>query len=385
LLSVNRQSLIGVDTCGRFIRAVQLARTSGWLPRRGGAASPECGWRLAAVTRLPKSVQGEAVDRADVAQLCRSLARQGFSGTRISLAIPEDKIVTGILDLPPRASGAPLADIARLELASMNNYDAQAAETVSWDLPPSPRTKDATQAMAVACRHTDAEAMIEIFEGAGLQVAALDSRLHAVVRACSSGLVLGAEGRPLVSATGITGILDLEWEWAVMILLYKGTVIYRWSMGEAAVSHLSKAMAVGLGVDETMVEPLMMAAGSSDVVAHGPAPSAAVGACAAADVDAPLREAEAGFIRKHADSIAESIASPLLYAGQQYPGSSVDSLLVVGPGAAIPGVVQHLASHVTCSVKAVAPADLVGCPGPLAEKSRDPSLVSAVGLAEFGE
>ena len=350
--SGNGRSLIGVDSGGRFVKAVQLVRGSG-------------GWRLGAALRLPKSVSGEAGDQAacgelsrdEVAQLCGALARQGFIDTRIVLAVPEDKIVTGILELPPRASGAPLADIARLELASMNGYDAQQAETVSWDLPPSPHVARATQAMAVACRHADAEAMIEIYEGAGLQVVALDSRLHAIVRAC----------RPHVSPAGITGILELEWDGAVLILLYRGVVIYRWSVGDAAVRHLSKTMADGLGVDEATVVPLMMDVGLSG----------------RQDVESSLRDAVAGFIRKHVSFLAESIVSPLLYAGQQYPGSSVDNLLVVGHGAAIPGAALHLQSHLAGSVKTIVPADLVQCPDPMAARSRDPSLVSVVGLAQF--
>jgi Tfp pilus assembly PilM family ATPase len=359
--AIHRRSLIGVDSGGRFLKAVQLVRTSG-------------GGRMVAAVRLPKSTPGAVTCRADVDLFCGAMARQGFTGSRVVLAVPQDKIVTGILELPPRASGAPLADIARLELASMNNYDAQQAETVSWDLPPSPRVKNVTQAMAVACRHADAEELIELFESAGLQVAALDSPMHAVVRAC----------RPLLSATGITGILELEWDWAVLVLLYRGTVIYRWSMSEASVRNLVRTMAAGLSIDESVAAPLLMEVG----LAPQESRNAAVG------------DAVAVSIRKHLDAVAESIGSPILYAGQQYPAASVDSILMVGSGAAIPGAADYLQTRVAGSVKAIGPADLVACAAPLAGptsvsetgaaaraggKAHDPSLVSAIGLARFEE
>jgi Tfp pilus assembly PilM family ATPase len=353
-LANRSRSLIGVAVDSRCLKAVQLLGAS--AGRRSARASASAA-RLAAAIRLPRVAVGDTVSRAEVAELCGAMARQGFAGTRIVLGVPETKIVTGILELPPRASGAPLADIARLELASMNGYDAAQAETVSWDLPPSPRLKNATQAMAVSCRHADAEALIEVFEGAGLQVVALDSPVHALVRAC----------RPRVSPTGLTGILELEWDSAVLILLLRGVVIYRWSMAEASVRHLVKALGAGLSLDEAVAEPLL----------------ADVGLVPPADVDAALAEAVAASIRKHLDRVVESIASPLQYAGQQYPGTSVDNLLVVGGGAAIPGVAGYLQSRVAGQVKVIGPADLLTCPPALAEKSHDPALVGAVGLAQF--
>jgi Tfp pilus assembly PilM family ATPase len=356
LSSIASRSMIGIDCDGRFIRAVQLAAPSRLRRGRVEPARP----RLVAALRVPREVGGAAITRAEVSRFSGAMVRQGFSlGTRIVLAIPDDKIVAGILELPPRTSGAPLAQIARAELASMHDYDPGQAETVSWDLPPSKRVKNATQAMAVACRHTDAESLLEVFEGAGLQIEALDSRLHAIVRAC----------RPLASPTGITAILELEWDWAVLVLLYQGVVIYRWSMAEAAVCRLTKTLAAGLKLDENMVSPLL-----TDV---GLAPQSCF--------DAAVCDVLGTSIRKHLDAAAESMQSPILYAAQQFPGASVARLLVTGHGAAIPGAADHLRLRMATEVKTVVPADLVEPSAHLAEKSRDPSLVGVVGLAEFEE
>ncbi|MBM4018483.1 MAG: hypothetical protein FJ288_09190 [Planctomycetes bacterium] len=340
-----RESFIGVDLEGRAVRAAQL--------RPAGR-----GWSLGAALVMPRAAADTPLQRAEVEALRGALLRQGFRGRRIVVAVPEDKLVTGVLELPPRSSGAPLDDIARTELANMHGYDLQAAEAVSWDLPQSSR-RGTTQAMGVACRHADAEAVLAAFDGSGLQVQALDARLAAVARACG----------PVLSPDGITAVLDLEWTGAMLLLVHQATVFYKRTVSEGALKQLVKALMEGLGVDEDAVFLLL----------------AEVGLAPRAAEHAAHAEAIAPAISKYLDSLVSALRTPLGYAVAQYPGAAVAGLLLVGHGAGIPGAAACLQERLEMDVRAVAPADLVQGPTSLAPKARDPALVAAVGLAEFAD
>ena len=340
------RSLIGVDVDGRCVKAVQLKGS----PRH---------WRLVAAMHLPRVDPSTLISCSEAEQFRGALARQGFEGRRIALAVPEEKLVTGMLELPPRHSGAPLEDIARSELATMHSYDPQTAETVSWDLPPSSRVKDATQAMAVACRHSDADALMTLFEFAGLEVTVLESRLHALVRACG----------PLLVGNNIIAILDLEWSSATLILWHQDTVIYRWTMVPAGLRHLATSLATSLQLEEEAIDCLL-----ADIGLSGPTGG-----------DRSPYEAAGSLIRKHLDAAVAAMKSPLSYVSQQYPESAIASLLLTGPGASIPGAVEYMKIRLETQVQVAAPAGLVTCAEALGAKSRDPSLVTAIGLAQFNE
>lgn len=342
-----RQSPIGVDFDSRFVRAAQLARSG----RR---------WRLAAALHLPRVLPGADLDPSEAEQLAGVFARQGFKGRRIVLAVPEEKMVTGMLELPPRGSGAPVDEIARTELANMHDYDPRAAEMACWDLPASNRQKDVTQAMAVACRNADADALLEVFAGRGLEVLALDSRLHALVRGC----------QPVLPPTAVAAVLELAWDRAMLVLLYGGTVVYKWTMAEGAISRLSETLVKNLHVEDDAVDYLLAEVGLA------PQAGEAWG-------DAAALRAVATLIRKHLDAIAGAMQSPFSYCAQQYSDAALENLVLVGHGAAIPGAGEHLQSRLGVNVRTVVPPDVVQCPKVSDRTAGDPSMIVAIGLAQF--
>ena len=345
LLARHRDSLIGIDMESRTVRAAQLVR-------RGRA------WSLKAALALPRMATGAALQRAEVEQLAGALLRLGFGGHRVVVGMPEDRILTGVLELPPKTSGAPLQEIARTELAAMHGYDIQAAEAVCWDLPPSAR-RGSTQAMGVACRHADAETVLEAFDRSGFDVVALDSRLHALARVCAA----------LLPQTGIAAILDLEWRHTLLLLVYQGTVIYKRTMTEQPLCQLAEALMRGLDLEEDSVVYLLTEVGlapqTQDLAGQ-------------AETIRPL-------VTKHLDSVAASLQSPFAYATSQYAGTTLDTLLVTGHGAAIPGAAEHLRSRLGVTVRVVRPADVTQCPASLGGKAQDPSLVVPIGLAWFSD
>jgi len=338
---------IGVEFDGRFVRAAQLSGSPG-------------AWRLSAALHLPRMLPGAEFDSQEVAQLAGALGRQGFEGRQIVLAVPEEKMVTGVLELPPRASGAPVDVIARAELAAMHDFDPQAAEMACWDLPASSRQKDVTQAMAVACRHADAEALLDVFERGGLDVQVLDSRLHALVRGC----------RPVLPPSGMAAVLELAWDRAMLVLLHEGTVIYKWTMAEAAVGQLAEALTKNLHVEDDAVEYLLAEVGLTPKAGQAWGDAASLGAVGA-------------VIRQHLDAIAGAVQSPFVYCAQQYASSVLDHLALVGQGAAVPGVGEYLQSRLGMNVRTVTPPAVVECPETFGPRAGDPSMIVPIGLAQF--
>jgi len=277
----------------------------------------------------------------------------------VALAVPEEKIVTGMLELPPRTSGAPLDDIARSELATMHGYDPRTAEMAMWDLPASVRVKDATQAMAVALRHADAEALLALFDEAGLEIVALESRMDGLVQAC----------RPLLAEGGVKAILELEWNAATLTLWHLGAAIYRWTVPAAGLKQLSESLAASIQLDRDQVDLLL-----TDVGLAPPAGDEAAG-----------YEAAATAIRRHFETAAAAMESPLSYVAQLYPEAPVDAVLLTGPGAAIPGIDAYFKKRLGAAARCVTPADVIGCPAPIDGREKDPSLAVAVGMAQYTE
>lgn len=83
--------------------------------------------------------------------------------------------------------------------------------------------------------------------------------------------------------------------------------------------------------------------------------------------------------------MAKDTQTTFTNAAHQYPGVSIGLVLLVGGGAAIPGLAGQLAAELGVEVRAVAAADLVDCSPSLREQSERTELAMAIGLAQFSE
>ena len=345
----HRESPIGVDFDGRYLRAAQLAPAAG-------------GWRLQAAVRIPRVEPEQDLDARDVNHLRSTLERLGFHGRRLVLAVPEDKLAVDVLELPPRGSGAPLEEIARSEMARTHGYEATAAEMVSWDLPPSSRARDMTQMMAVALPHADAEVLLDVFDRGGLEVAILDTHMAATIRAC----------RPLLPAEGLTAVLTLGWDWALVLLWLGGTVIYRRLMPENSLRRLTEAVARNLALPADSVDYVLEEVGLAD-------------RCRRKD-DAPLPlEALRTLIRKPVNAAAEAVRAALAYAAQMYADSGTAGVIVTGQAAGVPGLADYLASRLGVEVHVAVPDDVIDAAPATVREAGQPALTPAVGLAMYTE
>ncbi len=341
-----RISPIGVSFNERFIKAAQLVRTND-------------NWRLSSAVSIPRT-SGTGLIGLDEAKWLRSvLSRQRFKGSKMVLAVPQDKFLTGVLELPPRREGVPLGQIVDAELARLHGFSPGTVETGFWDLPAS-KGKDGIEVLAVACKHEISEEIVDIFESAGLDVAALDSPVNSLVRACES----------LLADDSITVILDLDWHWASLALIGQGQIVYQRVIEGAGLGQLSDVLADRLELDDQAVDYILSEIGLAGNNENS------------CDMETYL-DLIGPTIKSHLDLILEDLEAPISYVQRLCPGQQGKVILLSGQGAGIPGVGEYIQSQSEMSVRLAVPAYVIECPPSLSDRSDDPSLTSAVGLCQF--
>ncbi len=115
----HRFSPIGLDVGSRWIKAVQISHTRDGL-------------EVCAATRLRRTRTTPELGPAEADSLVGVLSRQGFQGERFVLSAPQGRLLRLGFELPPRESGAPLAMLARAELARVGKCDQTAMEMCWW-------------------------------------------------------------------------------------------------------------------------------------------------------------------------------------------------------------------------------------------------------------
>jgi len=349
---------IGIDVGQRQIRAAQLCRTPS-------------GWRVEAAAVVPRSGADSPIERSEISELRATLAEKSFQGNRIVLPVPGDKLLTGILELPPRASGAPIEQIARSELARMHRCDQDSFEIACWDLPAPARARDATHVMAVACLHADADPILDAFEAEGLDVLALETYPSAEARAC---------GPLLADVTGISAILDVWWDQANLVLMYQGVVVYERKLTKGGIGPLIASLSDQSDLSPKAVHRLLI---------ERPAKSGSPKKTRSRKGLNKIRAA----IKTHAKAMIEEMQIPISYLGNQYPDAPMERLLLIGGAAELPvvagsealaGIKDHLGSDLEFDVQIVRPTDLVECPDRF-DKDLGPELTVAIGLAQSAQ
>ena len=372
------RSPIGIDVGARSVKAVQLGRDRWGQGRwqvvaaaevpRDEVASPAAAGPQSAAAAQPANAH--VLSAADVQRLVGTLERQGFAGGDVVLAVPNERVVSSMLDLPPRSSQAPIEQIARMEVARAHRFAPDGFEMGCWDLPAAARATKATPVMAVACTHADAALLMDPFEAAGLTVRGLDVKAAAIARACA----------PLLAADagGIIAIVDLGWTGATLSLMHQGVAIYGRTLGDSGIFKLYHTLDTRLGLEADVIDYMLSDTGLT---------AAADGSGAARQTSGSRNGKNAtdavGLIAAHFEAAVQELQVSLSYAQHQYPDTPVSRLLVVGGGGCIRGVTEHLSKTLGIEAGAVAPTDVAECSPGVAGKCGSPSLLAALGLAQY--
>lgn len=387
------RSPIGLDLGARRVKAIQLEH---------GPDGP----RIAAAAVAPRAgsgAGGSVVTAAEVAGLSDLLYRTGFDGRHVVLAAPSARLLTGVMELPPRAADGrhqvPVEQIARMELARSHKIGPDTFEMGCWDLPPPHRNAKGTHLMAVGLPHAAAGALLDAFDPSGLRVRAIDVASGALARACAAATA-STDGRAGGEASRqMTAFLDVGWGATMLTLVHRGAVIYDRALHDAGLAELHATVGRRVGLDAECVDYLLAHAAEevplvpagralpATPVAGSAAYDRRAGALAVADdpeaVDLP-DEARA-VLAGHADEVAKELDVSFAYATHQYPDAAIGRLVLVGGGARLPGFARRLSAGLGVPAAAVSPADLVGCDGPLLELCASPALTTALGLAMYSE
>jgi type IV pilus assembly protein PilM len=342
------RSPIGIDYGGYAIKAVQLERARG-------------SWRIHAALSLPLPVPNHPLDAHMVRFLRDSLHRQGFTGERVVLAAPTRQLEVDVLELPPASSGAPIHQIARMELARSAKIESDRFELGWWDLPAPARAGAASAVMAVALRHEHADAILDPFCTEGFHVVAMDTRPWAMARAAS----------PVAAPDGITAVLDIGWSGALMVLIHGGVVVYQRTMNE-----------IGLGIlARTLRDELKLADDEAEFILRS------IGA-ATGDKSQPTEFSQAArvteLVGRFMDGMLAEIQPAFDYAAHRYAEKPLKNLLLCGGGAGIAGVCDLLSARLSLPASVLAPAKIFSCPPELTQVCGDGAMTVALGLALHG-
>ena len=345
------RSPIGLDIGDRNIKAVQLSHT-------GVGRKP----RLESVMVLRRQEPGEPLSKGEARRIRDVLGRQGFGGRTVVVAVPSRVLMTGVMTLPPRKSGAPVAMIAEAEMARAHRCEPGAFELRYWELPETARRVEGTPVMAAACPHTDAERMLGVLESVGFEVLALDIQSWAMLRACD----------PLIKPTTIAGALDLSWDAATFVLLHRNRIVYQRTLNDFGSRSLVERVIEDMGLSTKVAEHLIFDVGFDEPGEDNP------------DV-AKLVARVRPTLDAHFGHVARELGMSMSYAANEYRDAELVRLLLIGSAASIPGLDGQLGELIDAEVSAVRAGDILDCGEALANEATRTSLTVATGLALYEE
>jgi Tfp pilus assembly PilM family ATPase len=335
---------VGLDLDAREIRAVGLSRSAR-------------GWRLEGWARVPRAVPGVLLDSKDAERLAAALVRRGMEKASLFVGAPQASLVRGMVDLPPKKSGAPLGQIARLELARAHKQDAGILETSWWEIPSPARGGEGTHAIAVGLPANAADALVTTLEDQGMHVAAIDARGLALRRACDV-LVSGREG--------LIAIADQGWATSTLVLTHRGVVVYERVLEEGRACTVAAELRKKLGLEDAGSIVLKLVG-----LSQGDPRFESL---------TLTREARA-MLAEFTDRLARELSVSLEYARHRYPSAQATTLLCTGEYAGIPGLTERLAELLGAECRAVTPGMVAQVAEQAQDAANDASLLAAVGLA----
>jgi Tfp pilus assembly PilM family ATPase len=315
----------------------------------------------AAVIVDRKQAEDNAAFSADEAEhLEQVLYRQGFHGREIVLAVPDQHLLSGVLELPPRASGAPLDQIARMEIARAHKKDPGSFEMACWDIPPPARAGEFTYVMASACTHDASTPLLDALESTGFRVTTLDTRPWALTRACG----------PRLASAGLSAVLDAGESGALLTVVHKGVPVYERLMPEAGLRGLRARIQSELSLEPDVADYVLSAA------------MQALGGTSGG-TGRSVEQQAANLLEEHVQGLLTEVQSAVEYITHRY-ATRVESLLLTGSAAGARGLVERLGSGLNLPASVVTPAELLDCPAALHGACRTPRLAAAIGLALAG-
>ncbi len=282
------------------------------------------------------------VDTDEVQKLVNVIDRQGFRGHDVVLAMPSQSLMTDVLDLPVREGEALAPQAVRQAVARAHRREEGSFEMAYWDLPWQSTRGGLRTVMTVACAHEKADAVLDVFEAAGLQVRGLDVHSWSVHRACTP-MTRDSNG-------GLFILVDLGWNDARLVVLGDGVVVYERSLSDSGLNRVHLGLRNKLELAEDVSDYILERIGlAADLEA------------AASEMDPELLEDVQGYLRAYLDKIVSELKLSLDYVTQEFANRALDKVVLVGEGAGIPEIGAQLSKQLNLDVRSIAPIDVLPC------------------------
>ncbi len=338
---------IGLDLGDWFIKAVQLSRSQG-------------NWQIAAASIIPRLRPGEPIDLAEIERLTDILARQGFRGRRVVTTPSGTQVTCEALELPPRESGAPIEQIARMEIARLQRLDPESFEIALWDIPASIRSSSSSTVMAAAYAHEKSDALIHLLESCGWVVCAIDLKAWAYARCTAHG----ALPQPVV-------VVDCGAHGTSFILLDQGNVTYERTLSKISFASLTDLICEHFGMNQLTAEHLVHQ--MSEPICQ-------------VDMDRQKDDKWSELhtmVQEFEGQLATQLQTSLDYVSRRYTELNLHHIRLVGGGALIGDLDLRLGEILGLTVKKLAPSELFQCQSLIGQTCQSPILTAALGLALY--
>lgn len=346
MMTLHRPGPVGVDISGRHVRAVQLDRV--------GAMS-----RVCALSVYPRLSRGTEPVENEAARLAGVLRRQGFSGSGIVLGLPDDRLLHSVLELPARSTGAPVEQIAGVELGRVFKQDPTKLEMALWELPTARRGGGGVQYMANACDHEGAGALIDAFEAAGLTVLAIEPRGVATARACAAWFAPQGES---------TYIVDPGWNDTLLTAVSDGVIVYQRRLDGGEFRVLHAALLPETGGDERLADQAMEPAGGTSESSSAGTPTG-TGLKVGSIVD------------RHVRGLVDQLRVSTEYVSRLVPSTGPGRVLIVGEYGGAAEIGQQVEQVLGVQARCLSCADLAELPNGRYTPTALSAGVPALGLA----
>lgn len=333
------RSPIGVDLAGRRVKIAQCV-----CGVRGGVRLETC---VQAVRPVPVERSADLTPD-DAALVAGLIERSGFEGRSVVLNAPPGVVLSAALELPPRNSGAPLAQIARLELARTHRVEPDSFEMAMWEVPSPARSSEGSHALAVGLPVAKVEPFLTAMDTQGLDVVAIDSRSLALARATA----------PLHAMDGMTCIVDANWHGLSILMCMNGVVVVDRAVDAEAWGDVCTQGATRLSLSPDSVHDGLV------VATEAPAWTAS------------LRSLTTEYL----DELVPEVARSVTYTSHRYPNAPLMAVLVTGDAARLPGLADRLAQALGVRTLAVDPSLVISTPRS-GRSPVDASCLGALGLS----
>ena len=331
VLTGERATAIGLDVGEQTVAAVQLiGGPERWRVHRSTTfARP----RLTGCSegRLEGDIEAHASVSAHEAQaIAQAVRRQGMRGSRVSMSAPHGELVQALVTMPPSGSGAPIDKLARAELARIVRVQPGELESAYWNVEAVPTADSASRGqghdvLTIGCRSSEAAALAEAFDDAGLLLARLDAGGCAIAAGVDAVAPSGAALRL---------VADVGWSATRVLAIQHGRPAYQRALPELGLSRLharsrSEFGFGGLVLDRALVGQRVSRA-IVDAVEH--------------------------LVSRFIDALAKELRVSLGYVEDGFVEPVDDSIVLVGGGGEIAGICDRLSTLLDTPV--IAPSAL---------------------------